>query len=81
MLWINSLNKIKHLAFKKHYYFMDVKNCYAIFHIDFGSTFVWFHILHWKKLLKERKHNTEDCLPGEETERSQMFSAKEKLLL
>lgn len=29
---------------------MSVKNCYTDFHIDFGGTSVWYHILRGKKV-------------------------------
>ena len=29
---------------------MSVKGCYTDFHVDFGGTSVWYHILHGEKV-------------------------------
>ena len=31
---------------------MSVKGCFTDFHIDFGGTSVWYHILHGEKVSK-----------------------------
>ena len=33
------------------YCLMSVKGCYTDFHIDFGGTSVWYHILHGEKVI------------------------------
>jgi len=32
---------------------MSVQGCYTDFHIDFGGTSVWYHILHGEKVGKQ----------------------------
>lgn len=44
----NSLTHMKYPKVQK-YCLMSVKNCYTDFHIDFGGTSVWYHILKGSK--------------------------------
>ncbi|GIY74901.1 jmjC domain-containing histone demethylation protein 1 [Caerostris extrusa] len=45
----NSLDEMKYPKVQK-YCLMSVKGCYTDFHIDFGGTSVWYHILRGKKV-------------------------------
>jgi len=45
----NALNKMKYPKVQK-YCLMSVKGCYTDFHIDFGGTSVWYHILKGQKV-------------------------------
>lgn len=45
----NSLNSMMYPKVQK-YCLMSVKNCYTDFHIDFGGTSVWYHILKGSKV-------------------------------
>lgn len=44
---IESTNLIDEMMYPKvqKYCLMSVKNCYTDFHVDFGGTSVWYHIL------------------------------------
>lgn len=48
----NVLEEMKYPKVQK-YCLMSVKGCYTDFHVDFGGTSVWYHILKGKKI-----HNT-----------------------
>ena len=45
----NALHEMKYPKVQK-YCLMSVKGCYTDFHIDFGGTSVWYHILKGKKV-------------------------------
>ncbi|XP_055707188.1 jmjC domain-containing histone demethylation protein 1 [Phlebotomus papatasi] len=45
----NSLNDMMYPKVQK-YCLMSVKNCYTDFHVDFGGTSVWYHILKGSKV-------------------------------
>ncbi|XP_013394792.1 lysine-specific demethylase 2B [Lingula anatina] len=45
----NVLSNMKYPKVQK-YCLMSVKSCYTDFHIDFGGTSVWYHILHGSKV-------------------------------
>lgn len=45
----NSLNQMMYPKVQK-YCLMSVRNCYTDFHIDFGGTSVWYHILKGSKV-------------------------------
>ncbi|XP_063396735.1 lysine-specific demethylase 2A-like isoform X2 [Mytilus trossulus] len=45
----NIIDKMKYPKVQK-YCLMSVKGCYTDFHVDFGGTSVWYHILHGKKV-------------------------------
>ncbi|XP_038053826.1 lysine-specific demethylase 2B-like isoform X2 [Patiria miniata] len=45
----NTLAEMKYPKVQK-YCLMSVAGCYTDFHIDFGGTSVWYHILHGKKV-------------------------------
>nr|XP_006819064.1 PREDICTED: LOW QUALITY PROTEIN: lysine-specific demethylase 2A-like [Saccoglossus kowalevskii] len=49
---IESTNAISEMKYPKvqKYCLMSVAGCYTDFHIDFGGTSVWYHILHGKKI-------------------------------
>ncbi|GAB6031109.1 hypothetical protein CHUAL_007917 [Chamberlinius hualienensis] len=49
---IESTNIIEDMKYPKvqKYCLMSVKGCYTDFHIDFGGTSVWYHILHGRKV-------------------------------
>ncbi|VDK18524.1 unnamed protein product [Anisakis simplex] len=36
----------------QHYCLMSVKDCFTDFHVDFGGTSVWYHILKGKKVIR-----------------------------
>lgn len=44
----NVLEEMKYPKVQK-YCLMSVKGCYTDFHVDFGGTSVWYHILRGKK--------------------------------
>ncbi|KAH3886544.1 hypothetical protein DPMN_010555, partial [Dreissena polymorpha] len=45
----NAIDKMKYPKVQK-YCLMSVGGCYTDFHIDFGGTSVWYHILHGEKI-------------------------------
>lgn len=45
----NAIEEMKYPKVQK-YCLMSVKGCYTDFHIDFGGTSVWYHILKGKKV-------------------------------
>ncbi|XP_033747428.1 lysine-specific demethylase 2A-like [Pecten maximus] len=45
----NIIDKMKYPKVQK-YCLMSVKGCFTDFHIDFGGTSVWYHILHGQKV-------------------------------
>ncbi|XP_053376119.1 lysine-specific demethylase 2B-like isoform X2 [Mercenaria mercenaria] len=45
----NAIDKMKYPKVQK-YCLMSVAGCYTDFHIDFGGTSVWYHILHGEKI-------------------------------
>merc|ERR1719334_1418188 len=45
----NSMNKMKYPKVQK-YCLMSVRGCYTDFHVDFGGTSVWYHILKGSKI-------------------------------
>lgn len=45
----NAIEEMKYPKVQK-YCLMSVKGCYTDFHIDFGGTSVWYHILRGKKV-------------------------------
>ncbi|ESO95380.1 hypothetical protein LOTGIDRAFT_52553, partial [Lottia gigantea] len=45
----NVIDKMKYPKVQK-YCLMSVEGCYTDFHIDFGGTSVWYHILHGEKV-------------------------------
>ncbi|VDI78385.1 F-box and leucine-rich repeat protein 10/11 [Mytilus galloprovincialis] len=45
------------------YCLMSVKGCYTDFHVDFGGTSVWYHILHGKKT-RSRDVKELHCIAG-----------------
>ncbi|KAL4224329.1 Lysine-specific demethylase 2A [Mactra antiquata] len=45
----NAIDKMKYPKVQK-YCLMSVAGCYTDFHIDFGGTSVWYHILHGEKV-------------------------------
>ncbi|XP_074640784.1 lysine-specific demethylase 2B-like isoform X2 [Tubulanus polymorphus] len=45
----NIIEKMKYPKVQK-YCLMSVKGCYTDFHVDFGGTSVWYHILHGEKV-------------------------------
>ncbi|CRK99580.1 CLUMA_CG012893, isoform A [Clunio marinus] len=49
---IEGTNSLHHMMYPKvqKYCLMSVKNCYTDFHIDFGGTSVWYHILKGSKV-------------------------------
>lgn len=49
---IEATNSLHHMMYPKvqKYCLMSVKNCYTDFHIDFGGTSVWYHILKGSKV-------------------------------
>lgn len=49
---IEGTNNMHHMMYPKvqKYCLMSVKNCYTDFHIDFGGTSVWYHILKGSKV-------------------------------
>ena len=51
-LFIVEKLKGKNDIYDSHYRYclMSVKGCYTDFHIDFGGTSVWYHILHGEKV-------------------------------
>ncbi|CAK9304375.1 unnamed protein product [Gordionus sp. m RMFG-2023] len=56
----NNLSEMKYPKVRK-YVLMSVAGCYTDFHIDFGGTSVWYHILHGAKIFwlippTERNH-------------------------
>ncbi|KAL8580311.1 hypothetical protein ACOMHN_030935 [Nucella lapillus] len=57
----NIIDKMKYPKVQK-YCLMSVAGCYTDFHIDFGGTSVWYHILHGEKvfwLIPPTKENVE----------------------
>ncbi|XP_076434796.1 lysine-specific demethylase 2B-like [Babylonia areolata] len=57
----NIIDKMKYPKVQK-YCLMSVAGCYTDFHIDFGGTSVWYHILHGEKvfwLIPPTKDNVE----------------------
>ena len=49
---IEGTNSLHHMMYPKvqKYCLMSVKNCYTDFHVDFGGTSVWYHILKGSKV-------------------------------
>ena len=49
---VEGTNSFAHMKYPKvqKYCLMSVKNCYTDFHIDFGGTSVWYHILKGSKV-------------------------------
>lgn len=49
---VEGTNSLHHMMYPKvqKYCLMSVKNCYTDFHIDFGGTSVWYHILKGSKV-------------------------------
>ncbi|KAG1701334.1 Lysine-specific demethylase 2B [Nymphon striatum] len=49
---VESTNRIEDMKYPKvqKYCLMSVKGCYTDFHVDFGGTSVWYHILHGQKV-------------------------------
>lgn len=53
MLQTESTNALDDMMYPKvqKYCLMSVKGCYTDFHIDFGGTSVWYHIIRGKGFL------------------------------
>lgn len=49
---VEATNSLNHMMYPKvqKYCLMSVKNCFTDFHIDFGGTSVWYHILKGSKV-------------------------------
>ena len=46
--WLRRQSKVSDVL--RRYCLMSVAGCYTDFHIDFGGTSVWYHILHGEKV-------------------------------
>jgi F-box and leucine-rich repeat protein 10/11 len=51
-LQVEATNVLEDMMYPKvqKYCLMSVKNCYTDFHVDFGGTSVWYHILKGSKV-------------------------------